>query len=182
MNTFTQVIIGMLMLILVPQTVYAESQPVAGESARPLQAVEIVDARARRLKAFLQTYDSPMTSDAEHFVAEADRLSLDWKLVAAIAGVESTFGRHVPRNSYNGWGWGIFTGASDGIHFASWADGITTVSEGLKNNYVAKGATSIEQIGRIYAASPTWSAKVRFFMQKLDEFEPSGAAHLEVTI
>ena len=120
--------------------------------------------------------------EGRHFVAEADRLGLDWKLVAAIAGVESTFGHRVPRNSYNAWGWGIFTGKQDGIHFATWADGITTVSEGLKNRYVNRGAKTIEQIGRIYAASPTWSRKVNFFLAKIEAFVPTDPATLDVEI
>lgn len=162
--------------------VAALSAPEAGMSASPVIAKAQTDGRVTKLKAYLEMQNSPLANSAEHFVAEADRLGLDWKLVAAIAGVESTFGKYVPRNSYNGWGWGIFTGASDGIHFASWNNGITTVSEGLKYHYIDKGATTIEQIGRKYAASPTWSAKVRFFLSKIETFEPVGIEHLAVTI
>ena len=71
---------------------------------------------------------------------------------------------------------------SDGIHFVSWNDGITKVSEGLRYRYVDKGAGSVEQIGRIYAASPVWSAKVQFFLQKIEKFEPNRVDHLAVTI
>lgn len=155
----------------------------AGTSASPVVAtMPTTDSRVTKLKAYLEMHNSPLAGSAGHFISEADRLGLDWKLVAAIAGVESTFGKHVPRNSYNGWGWGIFTGASDGIHFRSWNDGITTVSEGLKYNYVDKGASSLEQMGRRYAASPVWSAKVRFFLNKIEAFEPIGVDHLAVTI
>ena len=178
-------IIGIALFAVLARPVQAEGTTVAVSSAHPVEASgagSVKDDRAMRLKAFLARYNSPMQNEADHFVAEADRLDLDWKLVAAIAGVESTFGNHVPSNSYNGWGWGIFTGASDGIHFASWHAGITEVSEGLKYNYIDRGATSIDQIGHIYAASPAWSAHVKFFMQKIDEFEPMGVEHLAVTI
>ena len=30
---------------------------------------------------------------------------LDYRLVPAISGVESTFGKHIPDNSYNAYGW-----------------------------------------------------------------------------
>ena len=140
------------------------------------------DERIEKLKSFLASHDSPLVDAAGHFVAEADRLNLDWKLVAAIAGVESTFGKHIPANSYNGWGWGVFTGMADGIHFKDWEDGITQVSEGLRYNYVDRGAETIEAIGRIYAASPTWSQKVRFFLTKIEQFVPSRPDQLAVTI
>ncbi len=175
-------IIAYLISLLARPVFAAETPPHADASAALPTTHAVSDARADKLRAYLATHSSPMTEYAGHFVKEADRLGLDWKLVAAIAGVESTFGKHVPSNSYNGWGWGIFTGKSDGIHFASWKDGITTVSEGLKYRYIDRGAVTIEQIGSIYAASPTWSVKVRYFLDKIEAFDPVGIEHLEVTI
>lgn len=151
-------------------------------SAKPAFSVVAMDDRANRLKAYLAAHDSPLENYAAHFVAEADRLNLDWKLVAAIAGVESTFGKHIPTGSYNGWGWGVFTGASDGIHFNGWKDGITQVSEGLRFNYVDRGAKTVDQIGRIYAASPAWGWKVKFFLNDIELFTPKSAEQLAVTI
>lgn len=141
-----------------------------------------IDERVIRLGAYLETHNSPMAEAASHFVFEADRLNLDWKLLPAIAGVESTFGKRIPPGSYNSYGWGIFTGKSSGIVFDSWADGITKVSEGLRYRYMDRGATTVEQIGRIYAASPTWAIKVRFFMGKIDEFEATDVSLLAFTI
>lgn len=164
------------------QPVHAAETAISDDSAKPFIAQAITDGRVTRLTQYLESLQSPMAGDAAHFVSEADRLGLDWKLVAAIAGVESTFGKHVPANSYNGWGWGIFTGQSDGIHFSDWKNGITTVSEGLKRNYVDKGAVTVEDIGAIYAASPTWSMKVRYFLRQIDEFRSTKITHLEVTI
>ena len=154
----------------------------AGASARPSFTKIVIDERPARLRAYLAAHNSPMEEDAEHFVSEADRLNLDWKLVAAIAGVESTFGKHIPTNSYNGWGWGVFTGQQDGIHFASWKDGITQVSEGLRYKYVDRGAVTVEQMGRIYAASPVWAQKVNFFLKSIENFSPKRASELAVTI
>lgn len=162
--------------------VYAAGIPVAGASAQPSFTDIEPDHRVEQLKSYLASMRSPMVGSAEHFVTEADRLSLDWRLVAAIAGVESTFGQHIPRNSYNGWGWGVFTGTNDGKHFDSWNDGITQVSEGLRYNYIDKGAVTIDQMGRKYAASGTWSSKVKFFLTKIDTFSPKRASQLAVTI
>ncbi len=162
--------------------VSAASNIVADASAHPNLPEQIEDERVTHLKFYLENHDSPLSDSAGHFVAEADRLGLDWKLVAAIAGVESTFGKHIPANSYNGWGWGVFTGTSDGKHFKDWNDGITQVSEGLRYRYVDRGAVSVEQMGRIYAASPVWSTNVRFFLRKIEEFSPNKVDHLAVTI
>ena len=127
-------------------------------------------------------HNSPLVEESGHFIAEADRLGLDWKLVAAIAGTESTFGKRVPSGSYNAWGWGIPTGAQSGIAFNSWKKGITTVSEGLKYRYVNRGAVSVEQIGRIYAASPRWAGNVRFFLHAIETFDPVDPSLLAVAL
>lgn len=130
-----------------------------------------VDKRVIRLKKYLESVSSPMTESASHFISEADRLNLDWKLVAAIAGNESYFGRYIPSNSFNAWGWAVWTGRNYGAAFTGWNDGITTVSEGLRYNYIDKGAVTIEQIGRIYAADTNWAYKVRHFMDQIEAFE-----------
>jgi len=141
------------------------------------------DTRVERLRAFLASYDSPLASDAETFVAEADKNNIDWKLVAAIAGVESTFGKQIPAGSYNCWGWGVFTGAQDGVHFRDWADGIAVVSEGLRKNYIDRGADDIYDIGWIYAANgDSWAGHVRYFIDKLESFQPTEVKELPVVI
>jgi hypothetical protein len=129
-----------------------------------------VDPRILRLKAYFAKYHSPFVEYADTFVHQADRNGLDWKLVAAIAGVESTFGHFIPTNSYNAWGWAVFTGRSYGAAFKDWNDGIATVSQGLRQNYVEKGLTSPTAMGTIYAASPAWSGHVEHFMTEIDTF------------
>ncbi len=162
----------------------AQAKEREAESAADLAAVteQKKDTRALFLRAFLKSYDSPMAGVSEAFVAEADKHGLDWKLVAAIAGTESTFGKHVPAGSYNAWGWGIPTGAQSGIAFETWEDGIATVSEGLKTRYIDRGAETIETIGRIYAASPRWAGNVRFFLAKMEAFIPTDSETLLVTL
>jgi hypothetical protein len=141
------------------------------------------DTRAARLRLFLESYNSPLASEADTFVAQADKYNLDWKLVAAIAGVESTFGKEIPAGSYNGWGWGIFTGARDGVHFKDWADGITQVSQGLRTNYMDRGAQTVYDIGWMYAANGTsWGTHVRYFIDKLETYQPTRVAQLPVSI
>jgi hypothetical protein len=140
------------------------------------------DGRVETLKRVLQYYDSPLEPYAAQFVLEADRYMLDWRLVAAISGVESTFGKHIPPGSYNAWGWGIPTGAQSGIAFSDWKKGISTVSSGLRKNYYNRGAQTIDDVGRIYAASKAWPTSVRFFLAKIDTFSRPDSKTLKVTL
>lgn len=128
------------------------------------------DNRTRILKKYLEQFDSPLAPYAGSFVENADKYDLDWKLVAAISGLESTFGQQIPYGTYNGWGWGIY--GDNRIYFSSWENGIGTVSQGLRTKYMdAWGAKNVWEIGRIYAASPTWAQRVIYFMNQIEAFK-----------
>lgn len=132
-----------------------------------------LDARAEVLRDYLSRFDSPLQNHAQDFVDAADSESIDWKWVAAIAGVESTFGKQVPEgysqnSSFNGWGWNVYGGHSH--DFKSWTDGIFTVTEGLSQNYIKKGLTDPYSMNKVYAASPTWGMKVSYFLNDIDRF------------
>jgi len=152
-------------------SVYA-AEIAAGSSAALLKPVtkKVPDSRTKILGEFLGKYNSPLAPFAADFVEIADKYNLNWKLVAAISGVESTFGHQIPYESFNGWGWGIY--GDNMIRFSSWTEGIETVSEGLRTSYIDKwGAKDVYEIGRFYAASPTWAQRVSYFMRKIDEFK-----------
>ena len=122
------------------------------------------DYRVENLTNFLEKYDSPLSAYAESFVAYADLNGLDYRLVPAIAGVESTFGKNTPSNSFNAYGW-----ANGNCRFTSWTDSIAQVSETLKKGYIDKGALTIAKIAKRYAPpSTTWGSKVKYFISKID--------------
>lgn len=169
-------ILLIFLLILLP---FITSGPVVATDLSaekmPWCKAKTLDRRAQMLQAYLAQYNSPLQYSAQDFVEAADQYQLDWKLVAAISGVESTFGkfipggRELPYTSYNGWGWGVY--GTQAIYFKSWQDGIYTVSRGLRENYFNKGYTDPYTINRIYAASPVWGAKVSYFLKDMAEFE-----------
>src|SRR3972149_9031910 len=105
---FTVISVALLLLISRSDS-YAFGQA-SGSSAtlNPTISQKPYDNRVEILESFLESYDSPLVPFARDFVESADRYNLDWRLVASIAGLESTFGKHVPASSYNGWGWGIY--------------------------------------------------------------------------
>ncbi len=139
--------------------------------AEPQNKVEIVatklDPKAQVLSEYLASFNSPLQYHAQDFIDAAEAYDLDWKMLPAIAGVESTFGKHIP-GGYNGWGWGVY--GTQAIYFSSWREAIFTISKGLRENYMDKGYTEPYSMNRIYAASPTWGARVSYFMNDMEKF------------
>lgn len=156
-----------------PTQVQAQRVTFVPNQEMTIQAKQL-DYRALILTDYLNQFDSPLAEHAQDFIDAADTYHLDWRLVPAIAGTESTFGKHVPGGldprytSYNGWGWGVY--GTQAIYFKSWRDAIFTVSKGLKENYVNKGLTDPYAINRVYAASKTWGSHVSFFIADIDKF------------
>lgn len=162
-----------IVLLLSAQAQNAKAQVKASGASAVLittSASKPEDYRVKVLRRYLESYNSPLASYAESFIENADKYNLDWKLVAAISGLESGFGQQIPYGTYNGWGWGIY--GTNRIYFKSWDAGISTVSEGLRVKYMDTwGAQDVYQIGRIYAASPTWAQRVTFFMNQIEAFK-----------
>lgn len=65
------------------------------------------------------------------------------------------------------------------IMFKNWSEAINTVGKGLRENYINKGAQTTDQIGHIYAESPTWSSKVNRFMAELRREEENLSLYLK---
>ena len=167
MNIKTLFFILLTFLLLSP-IVKAEAENVIenNTSSEQIQAKKL-DNRAVILTKYLAKYNSPLQYHAQDFIDAAKTYDLDWKMVVSIAGVESTFGKHIP-GGYNGWGWGVY--GTQAIYFESWKDGIYTVSKGLREGYLNKGLTDPYSINRVYAASPTWGKNVTYFMNDLEKF------------
>src|SRR3989344_3003783 len=138
---------------------------VAGSSAQLKKYVaEESDSRVTTLRKFLIIHKSPLAEYAEEFVAASDKYGLDWRLVPAISGVESTFGKKIPKGSYNAYGW-----ANGAYQFKSWEDSIDIVCRTLRTKYIDRGAPTINKIARRYAPpSSTWARNVKFFMYKIE--------------
>lgn len=126
-----------------------------------------LDEKALVLRDYLAQHNSPLQYHAQDFIDAASIYEVDWKLVPAIAGVESTFGKAIP-GGYNGWGWGVY--GDQAIYFSSWREGIFEVTKGLKEHYINQGLTTPFAMNRIYATSPFWGGKVTYFMQDIEKF------------
>lgn len=126
------------------------------------------DPRVAYLKQFFRKYDSDLYDHAEFVVAMADRYEIDYRLIPAIAMQESNLCRVIPVNSFNCWGWGIYGGKV--TRFASYQEGIETVSRGLKKYYVDQGLKTPDQIMQKYnpSSNGSWAYGVNFFFKAIE--------------
>ncbi len=168
----------LLALLPIPSKVYATNTREFATSAVLRKAVVPVEAdtRIRILRDYLAQYNSPLVSSSQTFIKAADKYNIDWRLVASISGVESTFAQQLPYNSYNAWGWGIY--GDNMIYFNSYDEAIETISKSLREKYMDKwGAQDVYQIGRFYAASEMWPGRVAYFMNKINDFAISNPSY-----
>lgn len=167
MKKFITLLIAILAVIFAPQDIYAEE--VHSSSAKLANLVSIekdytLDTRTKAVRNIFKRYNSPLVDQAWVFVKYADEFGVDWKLLPAISGLESTFGLHLMPGSYNAYGWG-----GGRIYFDSWEEGIRIINQALRQNYIDRGADTVWLIGPIYAESPTWSVRVNYFMNEINE-------------
>ena len=160
-----------LIIILTFFFLFAEpvsAEYLVAERSAQVKSIEkdIIDNRNIILKNYLKSKNSPLADYSEQIIYSSDKYELDWRLIPAITGVESGFGNNMPKDSYNAYGW-----ANGAYSFNSWNESIEIVTKTLREKYKDRGATSLSQIGRIYAPpSSTWSYKVKHFMEDINEF------------
>lgn len=162
----TCIIITIALFWLFPRICYASAIEAGGSAVPKFRQIKEVtfDYRVYTLRKFLNKFGSPLTPYSLEFIKQADYYGIDYRIVPAITGVESTFGKQIPKYSYNAYGW-----VNGNYSFKSWSDSIQIVTKTLKYNYMDKGATSIDKIARIYAPpSQTWGVKVQYFVSRID--------------
>ena len=129
------------------------------------------EARPLILKEFLESYHSPLVPYTNFILETSEKYGLDWRLLTAISGNESLFGRVTPPDCYNAWGWGIHSRGT--LCFDNWEEGIAAVARGIKKNYIDQGLVTVEQIMIKYApvsvANGTgWNQSINWFMERLE--------------
>jgi len=122
--------------------------------------------KKRVITKVLQTTSSPLSGSVDEFIKACATYQLDCYLLPSITRLESSYGQFIHPNSNNPFGWG-----GGYIMFDTWGDAIDTVGKGLRTNYIDKGANDVYDIGKIYAASPTWGVRVERFMNDFKRVE-----------
>jgi len=163
------VIVATIAILATPSLALAQDE--AGSSAmlkHPLfnvPALQIQSAspsyelKKQTIKAVLERYNSPLTDeDINEFMAQSKALEIDPYFMPSIWGVESQFCNAIAAGTHNcnGWGGGLLV-------FPSFKEDIKVTADSLRKNYINKGASTVEGVGRMYASSGTWSLKVRNF-------------------
>ncbi|HTK03192.1 MAG TPA: hypothetical protein VL401_00250 [Alphaproteobacteria bacterium] len=130
--------------------------------------VESKDARGEIIKKYLESYNSPLVPYSDLIVETADKYNLDFRLIPAIARQESNLCKIIPPSSYNCWGWGIHSKGTLG--FSSFEEGIETVSKGIRENYLDKGYTTVEDIMSKYTpqSNGSWARGVNQFIAEME--------------
>lgn len=126
------------------------------------------DSRPAQMHEVLVKYKSPMIGLEDVLIKTAEKYNLDWTLMAAIAGTESSFAKRMPVNCINPYGWGIY--GDNKLCFASLEESIEGVAAGLSAKY---NISSVESIARTYNTVSTdgWIKHTKFFMNKIKTAE-----------
>ena len=80
------------------------------------------------INAYLTGKGSPMNAEGTNLMAVGRQFDVDPRLLVAIAGAETGFGRNVTSGANNAWNW-RYNGSNS--PFVSWLTGMTSVAKGL---------------------------------------------------
>lgn len=124
---------------------------------------DCLDYRRLELYQFLKEKGSPLSEFSDAFIDAADLWGIDWRLLPAITGLESSFGKRMISGTYNAYGWG-----GGYLSFYSWNHSINHVSQQLSEAYYARGLDTPAKIGPVYAPpTPTWGRRIASIMKKI---------------
>lgn len=138
---------------------------------------QILDERITLLEEFLNEQTSPLATQAATMVEAADTYKFDWRLLPAIAGKESSFGKRMPwdkqngESSYNAWGWGVY--GQKPPSFSSWEEAIASVAAGLRHEYYNQGYIIPEVMMKKFTprSDGSWARDVDAFMGQIAPLE-----------
>ncbi len=123
---------------------------------------EDLDIRLLLLNSFLKKKGSPLADYSADFIRVADEQGLDWRLLPAIAGLESSYGKRLIQSSFNPFGWG-----GGYIYFEDWANGFEKVARGLNRGPYPESKSPLA-LGPVYAPpNPKWGYLVSNIMNQI---------------
>ncbi len=129
--------------------------------------VALSKERAEKIDAYYKKRGMPLEGYGAKMVAEAEKNNLDWRLLPAIAIIESTGGKFACHQNPFGWG-------SCKIKFNNWNEAIETVARNLGGNNpntarYYKDKTMIEKLHHYNnSIIPTYTGRVMEFMSLIE--------------
>ena len=151
-------------------SILAEVTP-KGKSLVGSSVGSTVNVSASLLQRFLIDHGSPMAPYAGDFISAAHQYGINWRLVVAISGVESGFGRVIPESnngvlSFNAWGWTGGSYAFSGFaNFASWGNAINYITQNIARSYGNESPFAMQPV--YDPPNPQWSYEVQSYMDQL---------------
>jgi hypothetical protein len=117
------------------------------------------DPRLPLLQRFFESADAPARAYSHIFLSEADRNSLDWRLLPSISFVETTGGKAARNNNLFGWDCGR-------AEFKSMTEGIRKVAHhlGTADRYRDK---DLDEMLWAYNPNPEYSRRVKSVMERI---------------
>ncbi len=154
-----------------PKTIYnlfSAQAPVLGVSDTDLSTQ---DSRAQIINKALAKYNCPMIGQGDTIVKYGDKYGVDPYLIYAISQQESNCGKKIPKNSYNPFGFAVYTGEEKGAEFNSWEHAIEMEAQ-LLASYHKRGLIEPCQIMLRYTPSSfskgsPWCKGVNFFINEI---------------
>ena len=122
---------------------------------------------AAQIDAYLQQKNSAMAGIGAALDSLARKYNLDPRLIVAISGAETTFGKHICAEN-NAWNW-FHRGSCPPSTFVSYEEGLQHVTKFMRRSYLNKGYTTVPLIREKYCTSgcDNWVPLVTRFQQEM---------------
>jgi hypothetical protein len=132
-------------------------------------SIKTADARSEIIRQYLYKYESPLEPYANLIVQLSDQYDFDYRWLVAIAQQESNLCRHIPDNSFNCWGWGIY--GDKVTRFDSYEDALRRIAPQFTKIFL-KGDHSKdpEEVMKTYTppSDGSWADGVSTFFDHLE--------------
>lgn len=149
-----------------PQIIPEIKQEIETKRFQKISEIEekVLEEKAAKIEALFARYNSPMTGLGRLIINRATECGGDYKIVVAIAGNESGFGR-VPYKLYNPFGY------LDGVQYANWEDAVNQISCKIAKGFLKPCNNDLTCIIRTYGGDdtdkPKWISNITYFMSQL---------------
>lgn len=125
---------------------------------------QVLAEKTAKIEALLARYNSPMAGLGRLMINRSTECGGDYKIVVAIAGNESGFGR-IPYKLYNPFGY------LDGVQYAGFEDAVNQISCKISKEFLKPCNNNLECVIRTYGGpdtdKPKWISNITFFMNQL---------------
>jgi len=132
-------------------------------------SIKTADARSEIIRQYLNKYGSPLEPYSDLIVQLSDQYNFDYRWLVAIAQQESGLCLHIPENSFNCWGWGIY--GDKVTRFDNYEDALRRISPQFTKIFL-KGDHSKDpsEVMKTYTppSDGSWAAGVSTFFEDLD--------------